>query len=85
MADRPVSDPVPALNLSLGQPVPRIPASRGEQLRPVDAQMAAIFRKLVITSRDDIIKLVPADRIGQVRSEAAKQPHRTSDKRSRPR
>jgi predicted ATPase/DNA-binding CsgD family transcriptional regulator len=62
-----------------------IAARRGNSCKTIDAQMAAIFRKLVITSRDDIIKLVPKDQIAQVRSEAAKQPRRTSEKRSRPR
>lgn len=63
-----------------------IAARRGNSRRTVDAQVAAIFHKLSITSRDDIIELVPEDQIARVRSEGAKQPHRTSERRrSRPR
>ncbi|MET8871204.1 helix-turn-helix transcriptional regulator [Nocardia sp. NPDC004604] len=62
-----------------------IATRRGNSRKTIDAQMAAIFRKLTITSRDDIIKLVPEDRIGQVRSEAAKQRLQNGDKQSRPR
>ncbi|MEV6428033.1 LuxR C-terminal-related transcriptional regulator [Nocardia sp. NPDC051463] len=50
-----------------------IATRRGNSRRTVDAQMAAIFHKLVITSREDIIELVPRDRIDQVRKEAARQ------------
>ncbi|MFI6369261.1 LuxR C-terminal-related transcriptional regulator [Nocardia sp. NPDC050630] len=61
-----------------------IATRRGNSTKTVDAQMAAIFRKLVITSRDDIIKLIPEDQIGQVRSEAVKHPRRTGRQRSQP-
>ncbi|MFF7944810.1 ATP-binding protein [Nocardia gamkensis] len=51
-----------------------IATRRGSSSKTIDAQMAAIFRKLVITARVDIIKFVPEDQMGQVRSEVAKHP-----------
>ncbi|MEU7769048.1 LuxR C-terminal-related transcriptional regulator, partial [Nocardia sp. NPDC049190] len=51
-----------------------IAARRGISRRTVDAQMAAIFQKLTITSRTDVIELVPEQWIGQVRAEAAIRP-----------
>jgi DNA-binding NarL/FixJ family response regulator len=62
-----------------------IAARRGNSRRTVDAQMAAIFQKLIITSREDIIELVPKDQIGEVRKEAARRPHRTGQPPRRPR
>ncbi|MCP2297968.1 putative ATPase [Nocardia amikacinitolerans] len=55
---------------------------RGSSSKTIDAQMAAILRKLIITSREEIIKLVPENQIGLVRVEATKRPHRTAKKRS---
>ena len=62
-----------------------IAARRGNSHRTIDAQMAAIFQKLIITSREDIIELVPKDQIGEVRKEAARRPHRTGQPPRRPR
>jgi DNA-binding CsgD family transcriptional regulator len=64
-----------------------IAARRGNSSRTVDAHMAAILRKLMITSREDIIELVPEDKIDQVRKEAVRLPRRTGQQlhRSRPR
>ncbi|WP_157171056.1 AAA family ATPase [Nocardia araoensis] len=56
-----------------------IAARRGNSVRTIDAQMAAIFHKLVITSRQDIIKLVPKSQISQIRTEAAKRSPRISE------
>ncbi len=58
-----------------------IAARRGSSRRTVDAQMASIFQKLIITSRADIVKLVPQDRIGQVQKEVERRPARA---RTRP-
>ncbi|MFE9324197.1 LuxR C-terminal-related transcriptional regulator [Nocardia sp. NPDC052278] len=44
---------------------------RGTSFRTVDTQMAAIFQKLMITSRDGIIRFVPKDLIGEVRPQSA--------------
>ncbi|MEU7768447.1 helix-turn-helix transcriptional regulator, partial [Nocardia sp. NPDC049190] len=62
-----------------------IAARRGNSTRTVDAQIAAILHKLAITSRDDIIDLVPDDRITRVRAEAAQRPPRTSEQTRRSR
>ncbi|MFQ6331903.1 ATP-binding protein [Nocardia sp. CWNU-33] len=62
-----------------------IAARRGNSRRTVDAQMAAIFQKLVITSREDIIDLVPDDLIDQVRKEAARRPRQTGQQPHTPR
>ncbi|MGW4094852.1 AAA family ATPase [Nocardia sp. NPDC004750] len=62
-----------------------IATRRGSSGKTIDAQMAAIFRKLAITSRGDIIKLVPDDRINGIRAEAAKLRLGTTEKRPRPR
>ncbi|WP_024801108.1 AAA family ATPase [Nocardia sp. BMG51109] len=62
-----------------------IAARRGSSAKTVDAQMAAILQKLMITSRMDIMDFVPADRIGEVRAEAAKRPRRNGGpRRKRP-
>ncbi|MGW4718969.1 helix-turn-helix transcriptional regulator [Nocardia sp. NPDC004260] len=58
-----------------------IAARRGNSLRTIDAQMGAIFHKLLITSRQDIIKLVPKSEMGRIRTEAAKRPTRTREQR----
>jgi predicted ATPase/DNA-binding CsgD family transcriptional regulator len=57
-----------------------IAVRRGSSTKTVDAQMAAVFQKLMITSRDDIIRFVPGDRIGQVQKEAARRPRRTGER-----
>ncbi|MEU7767974.1 LuxR C-terminal-related transcriptional regulator [Nocardia sp. NPDC049190] len=62
-----------------------IAARRGNSGRTVDAQMAAIFQKLTIASREDIIRFVPEDQISEVRTEAARRPRRTGEQSRRPR
>ncbi len=57
-----------------------IAARRGNSRKTVDAQMASIFHKLAITSRQEIITLVPQNLTGQVRTEAAKRPRRASER-----
>jgi predicted ATPase/DNA-binding CsgD family transcriptional regulator len=53
-----------------------IAARRGNSVRTIDAQVVAILHKLTLTSREDIIKLVPRDQLGLVEEEAAKRPPR---------
>ncbi|MEU0499664.1 AAA family ATPase [Nocardia sp. NPDC005998] len=62
-----------------------IAARRGNSGRTIDAQMAAIFQKLTITSREDIIGFVPRDQIDEVRKEAARRPRRTAQRSRTPR
>ncbi len=62
-----------------------IAARRGSSRKTVDAQMAAILQKLMVSSREDIIGLVPRDRIGQVWAEVASRPRRTGERPRKPR
>ncbi|MGW5383393.1 helix-turn-helix transcriptional regulator [Nocardia sp. NPDC003963] len=62
-----------------------IAARRGTSTKTIDAQMAAIFRKLVITSRSDIIKVAPPEQVERIRAETAKEMHLTGEKQFRPR
>ncbi|MET9031199.1 LuxR C-terminal-related transcriptional regulator [Nocardia sp. NPDC004168] len=61
-----------------------IAARRGTSVKTTNAQMAAILQKLIITSREEIIKYVPASRIDEVRLEAARRPRRTSRRPPQP-
>jgi len=52
-----------------------VAARRGTSVRTVDAQLAAILQKLMISSRHDIMDFIPEDRIAEVREEAARWIH----------
>lgn len=62
-----------------------IAARRGSSFKTVDAQMVAIFQKLMINSRADIATFVPADRRAEVAQAAAGRPEDPSQRRTRPR
>ncbi|MGW4843150.1 helix-turn-helix transcriptional regulator [Nocardia brasiliensis] len=53
-----------------------VAARRGNSTKTVDAQVAAILRKLEITARGDIIRHVPNESLEQVRVEADRRPGR---------
>ncbi|WP_084653832.1 ATP-binding protein [Nocardia altamirensis] len=55
-----------------------IAARRGSAAKTVDTQMTSIFRKLTITSREDIMRFVPEHEIQHVRTESARKPERPS-------
>ncbi|MFG3615484.1 LuxR C-terminal-related transcriptional regulator [Nocardia sp. NPDC047654] len=55
---------------------PAIAARRGSSVRTVDAQVASILQKLVLTTREDIIEKVPRSVISIVGIEAARRPRR---------
>ncbi len=74
-----------AILAAAGWTNPAIAVRRGTSSRTVDAQMATIFRKLMVTSRQDIVKLVPPEHLGQVRAEETKRPHRTGEQSHKPR
>ncbi|MGW4095092.1 ATP-binding protein [Nocardia sp. NPDC004750] len=57
---------------------PAIAARRGSSVRTVDAQVASIRQKLVLTSREKIIEVIPRDVIDEVRLEATRRPRRGS-------
>jgi DNA-binding CsgD family transcriptional regulator len=56
---------------------------RGSSFKTVNAQMTAIFQKLIITSREDIINFVPEDQIDHVRFDATSQPGRNGRQSAR--
>ncbi|GGL32851.1 helix-turn-helix domain-containing protein [Nocardia jinanensis] len=61
-----------------------IAARRGTSVRTTEAQLAAVLRKLVIASRREIVGLVPAELLAQVRREAGRRaPRRTRHHRAR--
>ncbi len=60
-----------------------IAARRGSSFRTVDAQMAAILHKLMISSREHIITLVPAGHRTRIAREAQRRPHRSSTREPR--
>ncbi|MFD0361304.1 LuxR C-terminal-related transcriptional regulator [Nocardia sp. GCM10030253] len=62
-----------------------IAARRGSSFKTVDAQMATIFQKLMITSRADITTLVPADHRAEVARAAAGRPPDQRQRKPRPR
>ncbi|MFE9575250.1 AAA family ATPase [Nocardia sp. NPDC006044] len=55
---------------------------RGSSFKTVNAQMASIFQKLMINSRDDIIGLVPEQHMDVVRAESGRQPRRHNERAS---
>jgi DNA-binding CsgD family transcriptional regulator len=50
-----------AILAAAGEPNSAIGVRRGTSTRTTDAQMASIFQKLVINSREDIVRFVPQD------------------------
>lgn len=74
-----------AILAAAGWTNPTIAVRRGTSSRTVDAQMAAIFRKLMVASRQDIIRLVPAEHLARVRVEGTNRPHRTGEQSHNPR
>lgn len=61
-----------------------IAARRGSSFKTVDAQVAAVFQKLMIRARGDIINLVPDDQRARVATEAARRPQRSPRRKPRP-
>jgi DNA-binding CsgD family transcriptional regulator len=63
-----------AVLAAAGWPNTAIAARRGSSHRTVDAQVAAILKKLMITSRAEILALVPADRRDRIAREQRHRP-----------
>src|SRR5205807_5996370 len=53
---------------------------RGTSTKTTDAQMSSIFQKLMISSRDDIIRFVPEDQRDRVSAERSRIPRQSRDK-----
>ncbi|WP_216896083.1 ATP-binding protein [Nocardia alni] len=65
-----------AVLAAAGWPTTSIAARRGISPRTVETQLAAVFRKLSINSRDRIAEFVPADRVDGVVRERSRRPRR---------
>ncbi len=65
-----------AVLAAAGWPNTAIAARRGSSHRTVDAQVAAVLKKLMITSRAEILALVPADRRDRIAREQRHRPRR---------
>jgi hypothetical protein len=50
---------------------------RGTSTRTTDAQMSSIFQKLMIDSREDIVRFVPEDLRGRVSAERSHRPRQS--------
>jgi DNA-binding NarL/FixJ family response regulator len=69
-----------AILAAAGWPNSAIGVRRGTATKTTDAQMASIFQKLVINSRDDIVRFVPEDQRARVSAERSHLPRHGRDK-----
>jgi predicted ATPase/DNA-binding CsgD family transcriptional regulator len=69
-----------AMLAAAGWPNSAIGVRRGTTTRTTDAQMSSIFQKLMITSRDDIVRFVPSDLHSRISAEHSHIPHQSRDK-----
>ena len=53
---------------------------RGTSTRTTDAQISSIFQKLMINSREDIVRFIPKDQRSRVSAERSHIPHHSRDK-----
>jgi len=63
-----------------GWPNSAIAARRGTSTRTTDAQMSSILEKLMIESREDIVRFIPEDQRSRVSAERSHIPRQTRDK-----
>ena len=69
-----------ALLAAAGWPNTAIGVRRGTATKTTDAQMSSIFQKLMINSREDIVRFVPQDQRDRVSAERARFPRQSPDK-----
>jgi predicted ATPase/DNA-binding CsgD family transcriptional regulator len=69
-----------AILAAAGWPNSAIGVRRGTSTKTTDAQMSSIFQKLVIKSREDIVRFVPHDQRNQVSAERSHIPRQSRDK-----
>jgi predicted ATPase/DNA-binding CsgD family transcriptional regulator len=69
-----------AILAAAGWPNSAIGARRGTSTRTTDTQMSSILRKLMINSREDIVRCVPQDQSNRVSAEHAHFPRQGRDK-----
>jgi predicted ATPase/DNA-binding CsgD family transcriptional regulator len=69
-----------ALLAAAGWPNSAIGVRRGTATKTTDAQMSSIFQKLLISSREDIVRFVPPDQRDRVLAERSQIPRQSRDK-----
>jgi predicted ATPase/DNA-binding CsgD family transcriptional regulator len=78
-----------AILAAAGWPNSAIGVRRGTSARTADAQMSSVFQKLMISSREDIVRCVPQDQRSRISAERSHIPRQGRDKprpiRPRPR
>jgi predicted ATPase/DNA-binding CsgD family transcriptional regulator len=69
-----------AILAAAGWPNSAIGVRRGTATKTTDAQMSSIFQKLMISSREDIVRFVPQDQRNRVSAERSHIPRQSRDK-----
>jgi len=69
-----------AILAAAGWPNSAIGVRRGTATKTTDAQMVSIFNKLLINSREDIVRFVPEDQRSRVSAERSPIPRQSRDK-----
>jgi predicted ATPase/DNA-binding CsgD family transcriptional regulator len=69
-----------AVLAAAGWPNSAIGVRRGTATKTTDAQMSSIFQKLMINSREDIVRFLPQDQRNRVLAERSQIPHQSRDK-----
>jgi predicted ATPase/DNA-binding CsgD family transcriptional regulator len=69
-----------AILAAAGWPNSAIGVRRGTSTRTTDVQVSSIFQKLMISSREDIIRFVPQDLRNRVSAERSRIPRQSRDK-----
>jgi predicted ATPase/DNA-binding CsgD family transcriptional regulator len=69
-----------AILAAAGWPNSAIGVRRGTATKTTDAQISSIFQKLMISSRDDIVRLVPHEQRSRVSAERSHRPRQRPDK-----
>jgi predicted ATPase/DNA-binding CsgD family transcriptional regulator len=69
-----------AILAAAGWPNSAIGVRRGTATKTTDAQMSSIFQKLLISSREDIVRFVPEDQRNRLSAEHSQIPRQSRDK-----
>jgi DNA-binding NarL/FixJ family response regulator len=69
-----------AILAAAGWPNSAIGVRRGTSVKTIDAQMSSILQKLIITSREDIVRFVSPDQRNRVSVERSQIPRQSRDK-----
>ncbi|MBO0882878.1 MAG: helix-turn-helix transcriptional regulator [Mycobacterium sp.] len=69
-----------AIFAAAGWPNSAIGVRRGTSTKTIDAQISSIFQKLMINSREDIVRSIPPDQRSRVSAERSRIPRQSRDK-----